>query len=349
MFISWREGGGGGAYYPYHHLGCSYPGGRGEEEGLITHITTRLVHILGGRGRGLLPISPLGLFISWREGGGGGAYYPYHHLGCSYPGGRVEGEGPITHITTWVVHILEGGGRRRGLLPISAPGLSISWGGGGGGGAYYPYHHLGCSYPGGRVEEEGLITHITTWVVHILEGGGRGRGGDITHITTWVVYILEGGGRRRGLLPISPLGLFISWRESGGAGAYYPYHHLGCLYPGGRVEGEGLITHITTWVVHILEGGWRGRGLLPISPLGLFISWREGGGGRGLLPISPLGLFISWREGGGGGAYYPYHHLGCSYPGGKGEGGGEGLLPIFILGGSVLSKASICSAHVFQT
>ena len=83
-----------------------------------------------------------------------------------------------------------------------------------------------------------------------------------------------------------------------------PYHHQACPYPGG-------------------------------------------GGGRGLLPISPLGLFISWRE--GGGAYYPYHHLGCSYPGGKGVGGGEGLLPIFILGGSVLSKASICSVHVFQT
>ena len=206
-------GEGGGAYYPYHHLGCSYPGGR-------------------GRGRGLLPISPLGLFISWREGGG--AYYSYHHLGCSYPGGR--GEGLITHITTWVVHILEGGGRGRGLLLVSPLGLFISRMEGGGGGAYYPYHHLGCSYPGGRVEEKGLITHITTWVVHILEGGGRGRG----------------------LLPISPLGLFISWREGGGA--YYPYHHLGCSYPGGR--GKGLITHITTWVVHILEGrGWgEGRG-----------------------------------------------------------------------------------------
>ena len=254
LFISWREGGGGGAYYSYHHLGCSYPGGRGEEGGLITHITTWVVHILKGGGRGLLPISPLGLFISWRTGGG--AYYPYHHMGCSYPGGRVEGEGLITHITTWVVHILEDGGR--GLLPISPLGLFISWREGGGGGAYYPYYHLGCSYPGGRVEE-GLITHITTWVVHILEGGGR----------------------RRGLLPISPLGLFISWREGGGGGAYYPYHHLGCSYPGGRVEEEGLITHITTWVVHILEGGGRGRGLLPISPLGLFISWREGGGGRG--------------------------------------------------------------------
>ena len=46
---------------------------------------------------------------------------------------------------------------------------------------------------------------------------------------------------------------------------------------------------------------------------------------------------------------WSYHHLGCSYPGGKGVGGGEGLLPIFILGGSVLSKASICSVHVFQT